>query len=59
MNGTKKLILLIFNTSAIVILMLYALYLGHNGVMLSASVAIIAGLAGYNARIIKDTKKKE
>jgi hypothetical protein len=26
---------------------LYALYLGHNGVILSATIGVIAGLAGF------------
>lgn len=27
----------------------YALHLGHNGILLATSIAIIAGIAGYSA----------
>lgn len=30
----------------------YALYLGHNGVILSASIGVIAGLAGFGGGYI-------
>ena len=31
----------------------YALYLGHNGVMFSAVIAVIAGISGYEIGIKK------
>lgn len=42
---------------AIMLLTVYALYLGHNGAMFAGVIAVIGGLAGYEAGIIKGKKK--
>lgn len=33
----------------------YALYLGHNGVIFSAVIAVIAGISGYEIGVKKKT----
>jgi len=48
---------------AILILESIALFMGHNGTMYTASIALIAGLGGYSVRdatknIIKDLENK-
>jgi len=43
--------------SAISVLMGYALHLGHDGVMLTAVIGVISGLAGYEVAKIKGEKK--
>jgi len=42
---------------AIVALELFAMSKGMNGVMLAGSIAIIAGIAGYTGKAIKDKVK--
>lgn len=37
----------------------YALYLGYDGVLLSAVVALIAGLGGFTAKAAVDAIKKQ
>ena len=45
---------------ALVILLLvgYALHLGIDGVLLAGVIAILAGLGGYQGKILKDKVKK-
>lgn len=35
----------------------YALFLGHDGAMLAAVVAVISGLGGYEAAVMKAKRK--
>jgi hypothetical protein len=53
----KSFLASIFAIMAIVGLELYALHLGHNGICLTASIACISGLGGYNIKKIKDIFK--
>ena len=48
----------ITSVAAITILELYALYQGINGTMLATSMAIIAGIGGYQIPNIKNFFKK-
>ena len=36
----------------------YALHLGHNGIMLTTTIAVIAGLGGYSVKSINEAKKE-
>lgn len=41
---------------SIVLIEITALLLGHNGVMLAGVIALIAGIAGYEIRLVKEKK---
>lgn len=41
----------------IVILDGIALWLGHNGFLLATAIGVIAGIAGYEIRALKERKK--
>lgn len=42
--------------AGIVIIEVCALLLGHNGVMLAGVIALIAGIAGYEIRLVREKK---
>jgi len=44
---------------AIVALEIYAISQGLNGVLLAGSIAVIAGLGGYEAKVVKDKVTKK
>ena len=44
---------------AIVGLEAYALYLGINGALMSIVVAAVAGLGGYEVKVVRDKLKKK
>ena len=43
--------------AGIVVLEAIALWQGINGVILAAAIGIIAGIAGYEIRVLKEMKK--
>ena len=49
---TIQLIITITAVLCITAIELYALYLGMNGVILAGTIALIAGIAGFEARAI-------
>jgi len=54
----KLIIVPIVAILAVVALEIYALAQGINGTALSWSIAIVAGLGGYNVKIFRDRTKK-
>lgn len=53
-----KTIIVLASMGLVAFLESLALYCGHDGVLLTTSIGIIGGLAGYGFKNVKDQEKK-